>query len=140
MKAKPQLPLRFSGASVALGLTLSAFLAGCVSESEPRYGGTWRRPVQVIQQPAYIYYPDYELYYNVGSREYVYFDGRGWVSGRYPPRWAQDLRGAAYVQLDFNDSPIRHHQDVVRRYPRHWRRDRDQYGSRDRDDLPPWQR
>ena len=119
-------------ATLVFGALTLLSMSGCAT-SEPgyAYSESYPQPTQVIVQDSYVYYPGYEVYYNNARREYVYLDGNVWVSRREPPRrWARDLRRAPHVQLDFRDSPQRHHQEVVRRYPRNWNRDR----RYDRDD------
>lgn len=125
---------RVSAGSALIGASVALLLSGCVSEPAPRY--SHRSPVQVVQPEVYIYYPAYEVYYNQTRGQYIYYDGRGWVAHREPPRrWARELRRSPWVRMEFNDAPERHHADVARRYPRSWseRRDRDD-GRRGRDD------
>ena len=70
----------------------------------------------------YVYYPDYEVYYSNTRRQYIYRDGRSWVSRPQPPRaWARDLPGSVSVHVDFHDAPERHHADIVKNYPKNWR-------------------
>lgn len=70
----------------------------------------------------YIYYPEYEVYYGRTHHTYVYRDGPRWVRRPEPPRqWAPHFPSAPSVHVDFRDSPERHHNDVVRNYPRTWK-------------------
>jgi hypothetical protein len=130
---KTHLPL----AGVA-GLFLIALFAGCASDT-----GYYRdRPIgyddgrTVVYEDDYDYYPGYEVYYARNRGEYVYRDGNRWVRSRtYPRANSQVLFSSPSVRVEFRDSPERHHDYVVRRYPRDWRRDRDGDGRRDwRDD------
>lgn len=126
MKTSPKNTSRRTVASALLGAVTLLTVAGCAT-SEPGYAyqSGYSRPSQVAVQDSYVYYPDYEVYYNNARGEYVYVDGNVWVTRRDPPRrWSHDLRRAAYVRLDFRDSPQRHHSEVVKNYPRNWRRDR----------------
>ena len=132
--------------SSLFGVALLLTLAGCYDS--PRQGYGYRREpsrVQVVVQDDYVYYPDYEVYYNNTRHQYVYFEGNVWVTRPEPPRiWARDLPRAPSVRLEFHDSPERHHAEVVRTYPKHGRspkqddrhdnrRDKDD-DRRDRDD------
>jgi hypothetical protein len=75
----------------------------------------------VVAPPGYIYYPDYQVYYSGSTRQYVYLEGRSWVSRTAPPHVsASMLLRSPSVRLDFHDSPALHHAAVVRQYPKHW--------------------
>jgi hypothetical protein len=87
----------------------------------------WRPPPpvyverQVVVQPEYVYYPDYQVYYSSNTRQYVYRDGRSWVSRPAPPRvWIDVLFASPSVRLGFHDHPSNHDATVARQYPRHW--------------------
>jgi hypothetical protein len=71
--------------------------------------------------PGYVYYPGYQVYYSSHTRQYVYQDGRAWVSRPAPPHVSVDVLFASpSVRLDFDDHPSIHHATVVRQYPKHW--------------------
>lgn len=79
----------------------------------------------------YVYYPDEEVYYSPVRREYIYPDHGSWVRGYRPPPYfrASDFS----VHLSLGDDPVRHHHEIERQYPRHWRphdRDWDRDGRR----------
>src|SRR3954465_14551242 len=124
---KTHLPLAATGALLLAGL------AGCYSEPSARSAyyqensiGYDTRGTAVSYEDDYDYYPGYEVYYARNRHEYVYRDGNRWVhSATYPRASSQVLLSAPSVRLDFRDSPERHHDEVIRRYPRDWRRDRD---------------
>jgi hypothetical protein len=115
-----------------IGLMLSGAvlgsLTGCVGyEDRPRGGAAYEGPPPVYVEntvavaPEYVYYPGYEVYYNSNTRQYVYRDGRSWVTRGAPPRVsAQVLLASPSVRLGFHDSPSFHHAEVVRQYPKHW--------------------
>lgn len=106
-----------------------AALSGCVGYvEEPRrvYAPPPPPPVyvehEVVVQPHYIYYPSHQVYYASHTRQYVYRDGRSWVSRPAPPRVSVDVLFASpSVTLGFSDSPSHHHSSVVRQYPRNWK-------------------
>jgi|SRR5579859_2786451 len=104
-------------------------LTGCVGYVDgPRGGGAYVEPSSSVYvqsgpvlQPEYVYYPDYEVYYSGSTRQYVYRDGRSWVSRQAPPRVsAEVLFASPSVRLDFHDHPSNHHAAVAREYPKHW--------------------
>ncbi len=106
---------------------LAAALSGCVAEPPRRPAAYQGRPGQLPVQAAmsfqddYDYYPGYETYYSRNRREYVYREGNAWVR-RSEPRGvsAAVLVASPVVRVDFRDSPERHHDTVVRSYPRNW--------------------
>jgi len=98
-------------------------LTGCVTHVEgphhPRAHAP--SPAVYVVQDDYVYYPGYEVYYSSSRRQYTYRDGRSWVSRPKPPRVSVDVLVASpSVRVHFHDSPSRHHDRVVRQYPRHW--------------------
>ena len=107
---------------------LAGALTGCVGYvDQPRGGGAYvegpsvQVESRVVVQPEYVYYPDYQVYYSSHTRQYVYRDGRAWVSRPAPPRVSVGVLFASpSVRLDFHDHPSTHHATVVRQYPRHW--------------------
>jgi hypothetical protein len=117
--------------------------AGCASEPSSRSAyyrtsaiGYDNRGSVVTYEDDYDYYPGYEVYYARNRHEYVYRDGNRWVrSASYPRANSQVLLSAPSVRVEFRDSPERHHDEIIRRYPHDWRRDRDHDGRPDwRDD------
>ncbi len=109
------------GGTVLLGTT------GCIV-AEPHYARVYAPPPPVYVEPQvvvvqddYVYYPDYQVYYSGSRRQYVYMDGRAWVSRPAPPRVSVGvLFSSPSVRLDFHDAPSRHHAEIVRQYPKHW--------------------
>jgi hypothetical protein len=75
----------------------------------------------VVVRENYVYYPGYQVYYSGNTRQYVYLEGRSWVSRPAPPHVSADVLFASpSVRLDFHDAPAMHHATVVRQYPKHW--------------------
>ena len=113
---------------IIFGTAFLAALTGCIGYVDgPRHGEVYVRPpsVQVeagvVVQDDYVYYPGYQVYYSSNRRQYVYRDGRSWVSRSAPPHVSVDVLFASpSVRLDFHDSPAIHHATVVRQYPKHW--------------------
>lgn len=110
------------------GAALLGALTGCVGHDDrPRHAGVYSQPPPVyvergpVVQDDYVYYPAYEVYYSSNRRQYIYREGRSWVSRPAPPRVsAAVLVASPSVRLDFHDSPAVHHATVVKQYPRHW--------------------
>ncbi len=105
-----------------LGAALAALLAGCIVEPArpvyvaPAAAGT------VVAADDYIYYPDYEVYYNQTTGVYWYMQGGVWMTGPVVPGIAMGVLVAApSIRMDFHDSPANHHAMVIGRYPRGWR-------------------
>jgi len=70
----------------------------------------------------YVYYPGYEVYYSSNRHNYVYRDGRNWVTRPAPPRVSVDvLLASPSVQMDFHDAPAQHHSTMIKSYPKNWR-------------------
>jgi hypothetical protein len=110
------------------GSALLGVLTGCIGYVDgSRGGGAYVGPPPVYVEstvavePEYVYYPGYEVYYSSNTRQYVYRDGRSWVTRGAPPRVsAQVLFASPSVRLGFHDSPSFHHAAVVKQYPKHW--------------------
>ena len=106
------------GLLLASGIVVA--LAACYTETRSGYYSN-DRVAQVGYQDDYVYYPGYEVYYSNTRHQYVYQDGRSWVTRPEPPRaFAQSRSSAVSVQVDFHDTPERHHAEVVKSYPRNW--------------------
>jgi hypothetical protein len=114
------------GAAIA-GVLLGV-LTGCVGyvDDRPGYARGYAPPPAYAGsgfevQDDYVYYPAYQVYYSSYRHQYVYQDGRSWVTRPAPPRVRVDVLFASpSVRLDFHDSPSVHHAAVVRQYPKHW--------------------
>jgi hypothetical protein len=112
----------------ALYTTLLGVLTGCVSHSDgPHHAVVYAPPPPVYVQSGvvmpenYVYYPSYQVYYSSSQRQYIYQEGRSWVSRSAPPRVSVGVLAASpSVSLDFHDSPTIHHAMVVKQYPKHW--------------------
>ena len=121
---------KFSKIEFVFGAALLGALTGCVGYVDRPHHDHARGyppppPVYlergVAVQDDYVYYPGYEVYYSSNRRQYIYQDGRSWVSRPAPPRVPVDVLFASpSVRLDFHDSPSIHHATVVRQYPKHW--------------------
>jgi hypothetical protein len=115
-----------SNLGILFGTVLVGMLTGCVGYvDEPGYGRGYAPPPSVYVeagiQDDYVYYPGYQVYYSSTRHNYIYLEGRSWVTRPAPPRVLVDVLFASpSVRLDFHDSPAIHHSQVVREYPKHW--------------------
>jgi hypothetical protein len=101
----------------------AALLTGCVGYVDhPGHARVYpESPPLVVEQDDYVYYPGYEVYYSSNRRQYIYRDGRSWVSRPTPPRVAVNVLVASpSVRLGFHDAPASHHATIVKQYPKHW--------------------
>ena len=110
---------------LALSVGLLGALTGCVAYDNGPHAQAYGRPPTVYVQTEapddYVYYPGYQVYYSNNRRQYVYQDGRSWVSRPAPPRVSVDVLVASpSVRLDFHDAPSSHHAAVVKQYPKRW--------------------
>ena len=113
---------------LVFGAALLGALTGCVGHVDgPRPARVYAPPPPVyvesgvVVQDDYVYYPGYQVYYSSNRRQYIYQEGRSWVSRPAPPRVSVDVLFASpSVRLDFHDSPAVHHATVVRQYPKNW--------------------
>ena len=72
-------------------------------------------PVPVVYH--YVYYPEEEAYYVPETRVYWWADRGEWRSG---PRMPDGIKLGASVKLDVDGrDPWRHHEVIVKQYPRH---------------------
>ncbi len=102
-------------------------MVGCYSSSS-RSGMHEHAPSGYVEggvflEDDYVYYPGYEVYYSSRRHNYVYLDGRNWVTHETPPPRVQVnvLQASPSVRVDFHDAPAQHHATVVRQYPRNWK-------------------
>ena len=78
-------------------------------------------PVVVVQDD-YVYYPSYGVYYNSHRHQYAYLENGAWVSAPTPNGVSVDaLLASPSVNMDFHDSPERHHAEMLQKYPRNWK-------------------
>ena len=134
---------KWSSIGFMVGATLLGALTGCVSHGHgPRYAREYAPPPPVyverevvVLQDDYVYYPRYQVYYSSNRRQYLYQDGRSWVSRPAPPRVPVDaLYASPSVRLDFHDHPSIHHATVVKQYPKKWNGNKDNGKGNDRGD------
>jgi hypothetical protein len=108
-----------------LGLVLGAVLVGTLTgcNRQPVIINEAAPPVQttVAVQDDFVYYPNYEVYYNSSRHEYAYREGDAWVSRPAPRGVSVDVLAASpSVKMDFHDAPANHHAEIARQYPKDW--------------------
>lgn len=108
------------------GVIVLGALTGCVGYVDgPRRERVYVAPpvveTTIVVEDDYVYYPSYEVYYSSRRHQYAYRDGGAWVLRPAPVGVSVDVLFASpSVQMSFHDSPARHHDTVVRQYPRGW--------------------
>jgi hypothetical protein len=118
----------FSAPSV-LGIALAGILVGgltgCVAYGDrPARGEVYVAPVGgelAMMEDDYVYYPTYEVYYSSRRHNFIYLDGRTWVTRPSPPHVSVNVFLASpSVSMDFHNAPSYHHQTTIKQYPRNW--------------------
>ncbi|HWC59836.1 MAG TPA: hypothetical protein VHC44_09090 [Verrucomicrobiae bacterium] len=109
------------------GAAALSLLTGCVGYVDgPRREAYAPPPSVYVEtgvavQDDYVYYPAYQVYYSSYRHQYVYQDGRSWVSRSAPPHVAVNVLFASpSVNVGFHDSPANHHAVIARQYPKQW--------------------
>lgn len=78
----------------------------------------------VMAPDNYIYYPNYGVYYNQQNRRYYYQNGNVWFNQPQPYGVSTlTLQTSPHVNMNWHDSPERHHGEMQRQYPRNWHPD-----------------
>jgi hypothetical protein len=114
-------------------------LTGCVGYvEEPRQTRVYSPPPTVyvetraVVEDDYVYYPRHQVYYSGHTHQYVYLEGRSWVTRPSPPHVSVDVLFASpSVNVDFHDAPERHHATIVQTYPRNWTPPGASHGNKD---------
>jgi len=117
-----------TGIVFVLGAGLAGVLAGCIGYVDgPRQERVYAQPppayveTALFVQDDYMYYPDYQVYYSGRRHQYVYLEGRSWLSRPAPPRVSTGVVFASpSVSMDFHDAPAAHHATIVKTYPKNW--------------------
>jgi len=105
---------------------LAALTKGVGSADAQGIGITVTPPVVVAPavavQDDYVYYPNYGVYYNSGRHQYAYLENGAWVWQPTPQGVsAEVLLASPSVNMDWHDSPERHHAEMLKRYPKNWK-------------------
>jgi len=113
-------PLRTTIAALSGSILAVMALSGCAGGGAAYRSGPM--PSAGVYVDDYDYFPGYETYYSRSRHEYYYREGSTWVS-RPQPRGvsAEKLNAAPSVRMDFHDDPAKHHQTVVKSYPKDWK-------------------
>jgi hypothetical protein len=127
-----------------LGAVLLAALTNGVSSADAQGIGVTVTPPVVVVAPAvvvqddYVYYPSYGVYYNSGRHQYAYLENGAWVMAPAPQGVSVDvLQASPSVNMDWHDSPERHHADMLKRYPKDWKSSDERHDQRDNSKTGP---
>ena len=93
----------------------------------------WAPAYTNVNVVRYYYFPDYYIYYDVWTAQYVYWDGFGWVYAVSYPAFIGPFNpyGAYIVVLDYHvHHPWRNHTYYVNHYPQYYYQN-NYYGHRD---------
>ena len=105
-------------------VALTKFLGNANGQSAGVSLGTNVTPHVVVPpavaQDDYLYYPTYGIYYNSSQHQYVYLHAGLWVSAPEPGMSLPVLLATPSVNMDFHDTPEKHHAEMVRKYPKNW--------------------
>ena len=131
--------LETNGVGFVLGAALLTMLTANTGHADGlRVGIVVSPPVVVVAPPVvviqddYIYYPNYGIYYNSHRRQYACLENGVWVMQPAPQGVSVNvLLASPSVRMDFHDSPANHHVEMLRKYPRNWRRDDSHQDRRD---------
>lgn len=122
------------------GVMALSLVAGCVGYVDRPRGEVYVPPSSVYveegvaMQDDYVYYPAYQIYYSSYRHQYVYRDGRSWVSRPTPPHVAVNvLLSSPSVNVGFHDSPANHHAEIARQYPKQWAPSESKHDNRGND-------
>jgi len=114
-------------AGFLLGAVLLAALAQSASNADAQPVGITVTPPAVVVVPTvvaenYVYYPNYGVYYNSYRHQYMYLRGNVWVTQAAPEGVSVEvLMASPSVDMDFHDSPERHHTEMLKKYPHDWK-------------------
>jgi hypothetical protein len=129
MKNK-KLCLKTNGVGFVLGAALLTMLTANTGYADGLRVGIVVSPPVVVAPPVvvvqddYIYYPQYGIYYNSHRRQYANLENGVWVMQPAPQGVSVGvLLASPSVRMDFHDSPANHHAEMLRKYPKNWRRD-----------------
>ena len=112
-----------------LGVALMVALAECAGNANGQGTGVSvginvTTPVPVpppLVQDNYVYYPTYSIYYNSSLHQYVYLQDGAWISTPAPQGVSVPvLLASPSVNMDFHDSPEKHHAEMEHKYPKNW--------------------
>jgi len=116
-------------AAILLGMIGFLFQVGCALRVEERSGPVYAPPSSESGPPPwapahgyrakhhYHYYPQSQVYFDVGRSLYFYYYGGGWQASVALPSGIH-INAGEYVSLDMDvDRPYLYHSDVEKRYP-----------------------
>ena len=118
--------LKANQVGFVLGAVLMAALSQGVGNADAQNAGIRVAPPVVVVPIAipddYVYYPNYGIYYNSHRHQYLHLKDDVWVTQPVPEGISvQVLLASPSVNMEFHDSPEKHHAEMLKRYPRDWK-------------------
>ena len=86
----------------------------------------------VVIQDDYVYYPSYGIYFNSHRHQYASLVDGAWVLQPAPQGVSVEvLLASPSVNMDWHDSPERHHAEMLKKYPKNWKPSDGQHDKRE---------
>jgi hypothetical protein len=118
--------LKTNQAGFVTGAVLLAVLIIGVGRADAQNSGVIVTPpvvvAPVVTTDNYVYYPNYGVYYNNHRHQYHFLKGDVWMAQPAPAGVPVDvLMASPSVNMDFHDSPEKHHAEMLKKYPHNWK-------------------
>jgi hypothetical protein len=123
-----KLLLNVGGGTFATAAVIAGLWSGNLAQADDLHASVniTVAPNTFDAQDNYVYYPAYHVYYSKHHHRYAYIKGNAWVTAPTPPDISvAALQATPSVDMDFHDSPARHHAEIMRKYPKDWTSHRD---------------
>jgi hypothetical protein len=118
--------LKLGKGTCAVAVVVGSLLAGPVVQADDFHASVnvtvpTVAPNTFDAQDDYVYYPAYHVYYSKHHHRYAYLKNNAWVAAPTPPDVSVNvLKATPSVDMDFHDSPAKHHEEIVKKYPKDW--------------------
>ena len=118
-----KLLLKAGSGTFATAAVIAGLLSGNLAQADDLHASVniTVAPNTFDAQDDYVYYPARHIYYSKHHHRYAYIKDNAWVTAPTPPDISVTaLQATPSVDMDFHDSPARHHADIMRKYPKDW--------------------
>jgi hypothetical protein len=111
---KPQTFVNKSVLLGSIGVLFSFSFSGCTTNGNPLFSlpgifGEAPYENRTTAQNQYLYYPDYDLYYNRNTGDFISFENNRWIARKSPRNVSSDrLFASRSVSLQGYDTPEQH--------------------------------